>query len=62
MPVVTEDKYNIAVEIERIAKAYGVPRMELMDLVRLGFESGQRDGLTFYANNLINSGGKIAEA
>lgn len=55
MPVVSEEQYKIALEISRVAVQYGVPRGELMDLVRLGFEAGQKDGLTALAMNRMGT-------
>jgi len=59
MQVVTEEKFKIAREVERIAQNYSVPRSELLLLVKLGFESGQKDGLTTLAMNRM---GTAAEA
>jgi hypothetical protein len=52
--VVTEERYKIAAEIERIAKAYSVPREDLMGLVGMSFDAGQKDGLTAFAINLTS--------
>lgn len=53
--IVTEEKFQIAREVERMAVSYGIPRDELLKLVRLGFEAGQRDGLTSYATAVTNA-------
>ena len=44
--VVTQEQYDIAVEAEKIAVNFSVPRMELMDLIKASFEAGERHGLT----------------
>lgn len=51
----TEDKYEMAVKTEEIAVGYGVPRSKLLELGRMYFEAGQRDGLTTYATAVTNA-------
>ena len=55
MKVLTQEQYEIAVEVQKIAINYGVPRHDLLDLVRAGFEAGQKDGLTTLAMNRMGN-------
>lgn len=54
MQIVSEERYRIASETERVAVQYSVPRTVLMDLGRLYFEAGQVDGINAYAVNLTS--------
>lgn len=47
--VVTQEQFDMAKEVERLAKEYLIPKAELLALIRMGFEAGQRDGLTSLA-------------
>lgn len=53
--VVTEEKFQIAQEVERIANISTATKPDLLGLVRLGFEAGQRDGLTAYASAVTHA-------
>lgn len=47
--IVTQKQFDIACEVERLAKEFNVPKSDLLEIVRMGFELGQIDGLTKYA-------------